>query len=90
MTTGLLLLVDDVDVSCHAYAPLTAAWGRDKPGDSFEPRRLLVSLDDTVPIRRGSAVVAQANAPASNPTWADVVGTWAQQTKTWAGLRAFS
>lgn len=87
MTTGIRLYADGVDVTCYAWAPAQVTWGRDHPGDSFEPRRLTVSFDGHHAPRRGARLVMELNAPKSSPEWRDMTGTWATQTKAWAGLR---
>src|SRR4051812_2371280 len=88
MTTGLQLYLDGADVTCHAFAPLSIAWGRDHPGDSFEPRRAVVTFDDTVSPRRGQTIRATLNAPATNPQWSDLVQPWSAMAGTWTGQRA--
>lgn len=87
MSTGLVVTLDDVDVTCHAWAPLAVSWGREHPGDSFEPRRATLTFDDIANPRRGQTVVATLNDPAANQRWRDAVGTWAAQTGTWLSKR---
>jgi hypothetical protein len=87
MTYGLLVTLDDVDVTCHAFEPIEIAWGRTHPGDSFEPRRAVLGFDATANPRRGQRLRASLTAPTTDPTWATTQGTWAEQTGTWLSTR---
>lgn len=87
MSTGLVVTLDGVDVTCHAWAPLEVSWGREHPGDSFEPRRATLTFDDLANPRRGQQLVATLQDPTGNATWATAVGTWAAQTGTWLSTR---
>jgi hypothetical protein len=85
--TGLLVTLDGVDVTCHAYPPLVVTRGREHPGESFEPSRCTLSFDDVPMAKRGQVVEVQLNAPDSDPPWSAAVGAWTAQTKTWAETR---
>jgi hypothetical protein len=85
--TGLQVTLDDVDVTCHAFAPMTISWGREHPGASFEPRVATISFDDIAAPRRGQHLVATLNDPAANQRWMDAHGTWAAATGTWSAAR---
>lgn len=85
--TRVQVYVDGVDVSCHVLEPVKVSWGRDHPGDSFEPRRLTATFDDVAAPTRGQTVEAVLQDPTADTTWAAAVGTWAAQTGTWAGMR---
>lgn len=87
MTYGLRVLLDGVDVSCHALEPVEVAWGRVHPGDSFEPRRCTVGLDEVANPQRGQTLQVDINAPSSNPQWQYTPGTWATQVGTWLARR---
>jgi hypothetical protein len=85
--THVQVLLDDVDVTCHAFAPLSVAWGRDHPGDSFEPRRATLTFDDIAQPKRGQTMVAVLQDPTANPTWANTAGKWNAQVGTWQSKR---
>lgn len=87
MSTGLRVWLDDVDVTCHAFAPLEVSWGRDHPGDSFEPRRVSVVMDGDAGAQRGQTMRVELNAPATDPQWRDVLTAWSAQVATWSGAR---
>jgi hypothetical protein len=89
MTTGLVVTLDDVDVTCHAFAPLSVVWGREHPGDSLEPRRATLAFDDVAKPRRGQTMVATLHDPAAaGARWVDQVGHWSAAVGTWNSKRA--
>lgn len=87
MSTGLRVTLDDVEVTCHAWAPLSVKWGREHPGDSFDPRRCAVTFDDIAKPRRGQTLVAILADPTATPDWAHAVGLWSAAVGSWNAQR---
>jgi hypothetical protein len=87
VSTGLVVELDGIPVTSLAWAPLEVTWGREHPGDSLDPRRAVLAFDGLAGAARGQILTVQVNAPASDPTWADVTDTWATIPGTWLTTR---
>lgn len=86
--TGLRVYIDGTDVTCYALPPVNVEWGRDNPADGIEPRRAQLTVMPEAQAHRGSRLLVQLNAPATDPLWSDVHTTWAAQgAATWEGVR---